>query len=161
MERRFFLFGGQVLEVFKVGFIGHKEIDNFRHIEEQLREVIGELLDKKEFVEFYVGRNGDFDVMVASVIKSIQRDVGTYNNCLILVLPYLIAEFESYAKYYDEVIIPYELSSVHYKAAIEKRNEWLIDNSDLLVMHVVREEGNSAKCMKKAQSIGRKIINLT
>ena len=149
------------MDIFRVGFIGHKEIEHFRQIEEQLREVIGKLLDEKEFVEFYVGRNGDFDIMVASVIKGIQRDIGTYNNCLILVLPYPVADFDSYEDYYDEVLIPHELNNVHYKAAIEKRNEWIIDNSDLLIMHVVREEGNSAKCMKKAEKIGRKIINLT
>lgn len=147
--------------IFRVGFIGHKEIEHFRQIEEQLREVIGKLLDEKEFIEFYVGRNGEFDIMVASVIKSIQRDVGTYNNCLILVLPYPVADYDSYEDYYDEVLIPHELNNVHYKAAIEKRNEWIIDNSDLLIMHVVHEEGNSAKCMKKAEKIGRKIINLT
>ena len=149
------------MDIFRVGFIGHKEIEHFRQIEEQLREVIGKLLDEKEFVEFYVGRNGDFDIIVASVIKSIQRDVGTYNNCLILVLPYPVADYDSYEDYYDEVLIPHELNNIHYKAAIEKRNEWIIDNSDLLIMHVVREEGNSAKCMKKAEKIGRKIINLT
>ncbi len=149
------------MDIFRVGFIGHKEVEHFRQIEERLREVIGKLLDEKEFVEFYVGRNGDFDIMVASVVKSIQRDIGTYNNCLILVLPYPVADYESYKEYYNEVLIPHELNSVHFKAAIEKRNEWIIDNSDLLVMHVVREEGNSAKCKKKAEKLGRKIINLT
>ena len=129
------------MDIFRVGFIGHKEVDHFRQIEEQLREVIGKLLDEKEFVEFYVGRNGEFDIMVASVIKSIQRDVGTYNNCLILVLPYPVADYESYKEYYNEVLIPHELNNVHFKAAIEKRNEWIIDNSDLLIMHVVREAG--------------------
>ena len=149
------------MDIFRVGFIGHKEVDHFRQIEEQLREVIGKLLDEKEFVEFYVGRSGEFDIMAASVIKSIQRDVGTYNNCLILVLPYPVADYESYEKYYNEVLIPHELNNVHFKAAIEKRNEWIIDNSDLLIMHVVREEGNSAKCKRRAEKIGRKIINLT
>ena len=148
------------MDVFRVGFIGHKEIDHFRQIEEKLREVIGKLLDEKEFVEFYVGRNGEFDIMVASVIKRIQRDVGTYNNCLTLVLPYPVADYASFEKYYDEVLIPHELNHVHFKAAIEKRNEWIIHNSDLLIMHVVREEGNSAKCKKKAEKMGRKIINI-
>ena len=84
--------------------------------------------------------------MVASVIKGIQRDRGTYNNCLILVLPYDVADMDSYEEYYNEVMIPRELYKVHYKAAIEKRNEWIIDNTDLMIMHVTKEEGNSAKC---------------
>ena len=149
------------MDIFRVGFIGHKEIEHSRQIEEQLRKVIKKLIDEKEFVEFYVGRNGEFDIMVASIIKSIQRDVGTYNNSLILVLPYPVADYESYEEYYNEVLIPYELNNVHFKAAIGKRNEWIINNSDLLIMHVIREAGNSAKCKRKAEKIGMKIINIT
>lgn len=149
------------MDIFKVGFIGHKEVENFFNVEQQqIHDNVIKLLDEKEFVEFYIGRNGEFDIMVASVIKGIQRDRGTYNNCLILVLPYDVADMDSYEEYYNEVMIPRELYKVHYKAAIEKRNEWIIDNTDLMIMHVTKEEGNSAKCLKKAQGIGRKIINI-
>ena len=149
------------MDIFKVGFIGHKEVENFFNVEQQqIHDNVIKLLDEKEFVEFYIGRNGEFDIMVASVIKGIQRDRGTYNNCLILVLPYDVADMDSYEEYYNEVMIPRELYKVHYKAAIEKRNEWIIDNTDLMIMHVTMEEGNSAKCLKKAQGIGRKIINI-
>ena len=149
------------MDIFKVGFIGHKEVENFFNVEQQqIHDNVIKLLDEKEFVEFYIGRNGEFDIMVASVIKGIQRDRGTYNNCLILVLPYDVADMDSYEEYYNEVMIPRELYKVHYKAAIEKRNEWIIDNTDLMIMHVIREEGNSAKCLKKAQGIGREIINI-
>ena len=37
----------------------------------------------------------------------------------------------------------------------------IIDKFDLLIMHVVREAGNAAKCKRKAEKVGRKIINLT
>ena len=160
LGRRFFV-EERAVDIFKVGFLGHKEVEHFRQVEEQLRTVIRKLLDEEEFVEFYVGRNGEFDIMVASVIKSVQRDVGTHNSCHILVLPYPVADYDSYEEYYNEVIIPHELGNVHFKAAIERRNEWIIDNSDLLVMHVVREESNSAKYKRKAEKMGRKIINLT
>ena len=149
------------MDIFKVGFIGHKEVENFFNVEQQqIHDNVIKLLDEKEFVEFYIGRNGEFDIMVASVIKGIQRDRGTYNNCLILVLPYDVADMDSYEEYYNEVMIPRELYKVHYKAAIEKRNEWIIDNTDLMIMHVTKEEGNSAKCLKKAQELGREIINI-
>ncbi len=150
-----------MLDIFRVGFIGHREVSDFRYIEDRLDAVIGKLISQKEFVEFYVGRNGEFDIMVASSVKRRQRDFGTYNNSLILVLPYPVADTESYEKFYDEVLLPPELYKVHYKAAIQKRNDWIIYNSDLLIMHVTREKGNAAKCMKKAIKIGKKIINIT
>ena len=49
------------MDVFRVAFIGHREVDDFRLIEERLDEIIRNLIDTKEYVEFYVGRNGEFD----------------------------------------------------------------------------------------------------
>ena len=147
-----------LMEIFRVSFIGHREVDCFFTIEEQLEDIIKNLIDTKEYVEFYVGRNGEFDIMVASVIKRVQRDYGTANNSLILVVPYPIANMDDMEKYYDEVIYPSELYNVHYKSAITKRNEWLIDNSEMLVAYVVRESGGAYECFKKAQQKDMSII---
>jgi hypothetical protein len=107
-----------------------------------------------------MGRNGEFDIMAASVIKQIQRDRGTGNHCLILVLPYMVADTTYLEAYYNEVILPLELYHVYYKSAITKRNEWIITNSDLMIMYVAQTNGNAAKCMKKARDIGKQIIYL-
>ena len=140
-----------MLDTYRVSFIGHREVENFRFIEEQVEDIVKELIQTKEFVEFYVGRNGEFDIMVASVIKMAQRDYGTSNNSLILVLPYPIADMDDMEKYYDEVWYPQELYNVHYKAAITKRNEWFVNNSDMLVAYVERDYGGAYECLKKAQ----------
>lgn len=68
------------MDVFRVAFIGHREVDDFRLIEERLDEIIRNLIDTKEYVEFYVGRNGEFDIMVASAVKRAQRGYGNANN---------------------------------------------------------------------------------
>ena len=140
-----------MLDTYRVSFIGHREVENFRFIEEQVEDIVKELIQTKEFVEFYVGRNGEFDIMVASVIKMAQRDYGTSNNSLILVLPYPIADMDDMEKYYDEVWYPQELYNVHYKAAITKRNEWFVNNSEMLVAYVERDYGGAYECLKKAQ----------
>ena len=75
------------MEIFKVAFIGHREVSNFFKIEEQIYDTAYQLVQSKEYVEFYVGRNGEFDILVASVIKRLQKNMGNANNCLILVLP--------------------------------------------------------------------------
>lgn len=145
------------MDVFRVAFIGHREVDDFRLIEEKLDEIIRNLIDTKEYVEFYVGRNGEFDIMVASAVKRAQRDYGNANNCLILVIPYPVADEEYYQDFYDEILYPSELHRVYYKAAITKRNEWFIDNSDLLVAYVVRDYGGAYECLKKAEKINKNI----
>ena len=149
-----------MLDTYRVSFIGHREIDNFRFIENQIEDVVKELIETKEYVEFYVGRNGEFDILVASVIKRAQRDFGTSNNSLILIIPYPIADMDDMEKYYDEVWYPDELYGVHYKAAITKRNEWFVKNSDLLVAYVEREQGGAYECLKAAEKAKKLIMRV-
>lgn len=98
--------------------------------------------------------------MVASVIKRAQRDYGKANNSIILVIPYPIANMEDMEKYYDEVMCPSELYNVHYKSAITKRNEWLVNNSDILIAYVERDCGGAYECLKKAQQKSLSIVRI-
>lgn len=145
------------MDIYRVSFIGHREIDDFFFVEDQVYNTVCELIQTKEYVEFYVGRNGEFDILVASVIKRAKREWGEYNSSLILVLPYPVADMEFYEKYYDEVLLPYELHKVHYKSAITKRNEWFVNNSEMLVAYVTHDNGGAAHCLNKAIERGIEI----
>ena len=147
-------------QIYRVSFIGHRVVEHYQNVEKQLEKTVRDLIKTKEFIEFYIGRNGDFDIFAASVIKRLQHDLGKDNNALILVLPYPVADMEDLEKYYDEVWFPDELSGVHFKSAITKRNEWFVDHSDLLVAYVIREYGGAYDCLKKAQQNGKKVIQL-
>lgn len=147
-------------EIYKVSFIGHRRVDDFYFVEEQLDSIIGELIRTKEYVEFYVGKNGDFDTMVASAIKRCQKRFGKSNNSLILVLPYTVADMEYLEDFYDEIWIPDELHGIHFKNAISKRNEWFVNNSDLLIAYVLRDNGGAATCLKKATQSNLAVFNI-
>ena len=147
-------------KIYRVSFIGHRQIDRFRFVEEQLDKIISDLLLHKEYVEFYVGRNGDFDTMVASAVKRGQKAYGTANSSLILVIPYAVADMDLLEKFYDEIWLPEGLYKVHYKSAITKRNEWFVEHSNLLVAYVEREKGGAARCLKQAEKKGIKIKNI-
>lgn len=147
--------------IFRVSFIGHRVVEDYKIIEEKVEMIVTDLIKTKEYVEFYIGRNGDFDIFVASIIKRLQRDHGKENNSLILVIPYPVANMGDLENYYDEVWIPDELSGVHFKSAITKRNEWFINHSDLLVAYVVRNSGGAFECLKKAQQKEIKTFNIT
>ena len=49
------------METYTVAFIGHRYIDDFHNTEQRLDEIVEKLIREKEYVCFYVGRNGDFD----------------------------------------------------------------------------------------------------
>ena len=147
-------------EIYRVSFIGHRLIDRFRFVEEQLDRIVSDLMSRKEYVEFYVGRNGDFDTMVASAVKRCQKRYGKENSSLILIIPYSVANMDCLEKFYDEIWYPEELYKVHHKAAITKRNEWFVEHSDLLVAYVERDSGGAAVCLKKAEKAGVEIKNI-
>ena len=145
------------MDICRVSFIGHRTVEDFFFIEEQVYSIVKDLISTKEYVEFYVGRNGEFDIMVASVIKRVKREIDGNNSSLILVIPYPPADIDAYEKYYDEVVYPKELYKVHYKSAITKRNKWLVENSDMLVAYVMRDDGGAAQCLKMAIARGIEI----
>ena len=147
-------------DIYRVSFIGHREVEHFREVEEQLERIVIELIKTKEYVEFYVGRNGEFDLMVASVIKRSQRDYGYANSSLILVIPYPIANLEDMEEYYDEVMYPVERYKAHYKAAITKRNEWMVKQSDVLIAYVTGNSGVAYNCLCFAKKGNTKLINI-
>ena len=147
------------MEVYRVALIGHRTLSPACPIEKRLEELVRQLLLEKEYVEFYMGRNGDFDILAASVIKRLQKAVGTENSSLILVLPYHNKDEEYYENYYDEICFPIEENN-HFKSAITKRNQWMIEQADFVIGYVERPSGGAAKALRYAEQHGVKAINL-
>lgn len=52
-----------MLDTFTVSFFGHRYIDNYFTVEKKLEELIRGLLESKNYVEFLVDRDGEFDQM--------------------------------------------------------------------------------------------------
>ena len=148
------------MDVYRVTFIGHREIYGHCHLDDEIEKIVTDLIRKKEYVEFYVGRNGDFDISVASATKRAQNALGNQNSCLVLLQPYPMKDDPYYEKFYDEIWYPID-SKTHPKAAITKRNQWMIDNADLLVAYVEPDrKGGALTTLKYAQKQGVEIINL-
>ena len=153
-----------VLDIFTVSFFGHSHIEDFYQIETQLDELIRKLLAEKEYVDFLVGKNGDFDRLVSSAIRRVKRTYRDDNSCHILVLPYPTAEYrdneEYYHEFYDEVEVCGVSMMSHYKAAIQKRNREMVDRSDLVICFVARENSGAYQTVRYAEKIGKSMINL-
>ncbi len=148
------------MNVYKVTFFGHRDFCIDRKVEERLYSIIGGLIRTKPNVEFYIGRNGDFDIFAASVIKRAQKAFGHENSSLTLVLPYAAKDIEYYETYYDNVMIPECVEKVHPKSAITRRNRWMADECDLLICYVEHDSGGAYTALKYASESGKGIINL-
>ena len=59
-----------MLNIYTVSFFGHREIRDMNEVEDALMPILHELITTKEYVEFIVGRDGDFDQIVSSAIRT-------------------------------------------------------------------------------------------
>ena len=146
------------MNIYRVAFFGHRRIYNIREIEEKLVPILKELILTKKYVEFYIGRNGDF---VASVIKRVQKQLDRDNNVMILTLPYTVKDIEYYENYYDEIVIPDAIGKVHPKAAITHRNRCMVDTADLVIAYIEHEEGGAYAAVNYAKKQGKDIVQLS
>ena len=133
-------------------------------IESRLDKLLQELITQKEYVEFLIGRDGDFDLLVSSEIKKSVEKYGCGNTHFTLVLPYMKADYrdneKEYLDYYDEVEVCAESETAHPKAAIQIRNKNIIDRSDLVVCCIQHKSGGAYRTVKYAEKQDKKIINL-
>ena len=152
------------MEIYTVSLFGHRELSNSIEIEKQLYKLVRDLICEKGYVEFLVGRNGDFDTLSSSVIRRAMRDSDYGNAAHILVLPYQTAEFmnntDSFKEYYSNVEICEQSDAAHYKAAIEIRNRAMIARSDLVICYVEHKSGGAYISLRYAEKHGKKVINL-
>ena len=145
---------------YRVVLFGHRDFYGHRTLDDRLYPLLKDLLRTKPFVEIYIGRNGDFDIYAATVVKRVQDAMGKANSEFTCVLPYPEKDIEYYEKYYDNVMIPECIGRTHPKGAITKRNRWMVEQADLFVCYVEREEGGAYTAMKYAKKLDKHIINL-
>lgn len=149
------------MEIFTVSFFGHRRLDDPLTIERKLDELVCKLLQTKPYVEFLVGRDGDFDQLVSSVIRRAKRAVRSDNSSHVWVMPYATAEYlschEDYEAYYDEIEICEAAAGSHFKAAFQIRNHYMVDRSDLIVFCLERSSGGAYQTFQYARKNGCQI----
>lgn len=153
-----------MLDIYTVAFFGHRYIDDMFKVEELLEEQIRKLINEKEYVDFLVGRNGDFDQCVSSTVLRVRKNVRDDNSALVLVLPYPTAEYLNnevyFHDYYTDVDIAHAASKAHPKAAIQTRNREMVDRADLVICFVEKNFGGAYKTIEYAKKQNKTIINI-
>ncbi len=152
------------MNIHTVSFFGHRRICNPLPLDQTLDELIARLLREHSYVEFLVGRDGDFDQLVSSAIHRCQREYGNHNSSHIWVMPYPTSFFrgneEACYAYYDEIEICEESAVAHFKSAFQVRNRHMVDRSNLVIFYVETSEGGAYQTMQYAIQQGKNLINL-
>ena len=155
---------GLALDIYTVAFFGHRYVDHLLEAGNKLERVLHRLLEEKEYVDFLVGRDGDFDQAASSTICRLKRNFRDDNSAHIWVLPYPTAEYlenqECYEAYYDEIEICEASSRAHFKAAFQTRNRYMVDRADLIICYIDHKSGGAYQTIRYAEKQGKEILNL-
>ena len=134
-------------------FIGH--VDTPFEIRSKLKETLASLISEG-VLDFYVGNNGNFDLLIQDVLVEMIKEGQPINLNVVLAYP----NEESIRAEQKYTLYPEGLDNTPLRFAISKRNDLLIKNSHILVAYVRHRFSNSHKWVDKAKKNGLKVINL-
>lgn len=152
------------MEIFSVSFFGHRSLYGCGFVDQKVYEIICDLIRNKSYVEFLVGRDGDFDQIVSSAIIRAKRNIDHGNASHIWIMPYMKAEYKNnkmaFEKYYDFIEVCEKSSVAFPKSAITIRNRYMIERSDMCIFYVTEKSGGAWNAMQYAEKIGKAYINI-
>lgn len=135
-------------------FIGHS--DCWGVDKEKVRYAVEELI-QNGVETFLSGGMGGFDWLCARVVYELKKKYPHIKN--ILVIPYLTFNIRN-KELFDEIIYPDGFEQYHFKAAIPKRNRFLVDNSQYTICYVKYSWGGAVQTYKYAKRKELVIIDI-
>lgn len=135
-----------------VTFCGHRDVFDPEAVGARLNETVEELI--REGADcFYLSGYGQFDALAAAAVRKQKERYLEIRS--VLVLPYLDRSFA--ASDYDETVYP-PLENVPKRYAISRRNEYMIDRSDVVIAFVTHNFGGAYNSLYYAQRKQKRII---
>ena len=129
-----------------VTFCGHSKLYNQTDDFSKWLDIILPSLIEGGAATFYLGGYGAFDSLAAAAVR---RQKAVYPHIMsILVLAYLNRETD--VSLYDGTTYP-PLENVPPRYAIVRRNEWMIQESDVVISGVIHGWGGAARTLDYAR----------
>ena len=143
------------MNIYTVSLFGHRSLLNPLSAEEHLECEVYKILKSHSYVNFLIGRTGEFDLIAALTIHRVMRTYSRINCSLILVLPYQNSNVEnnkdSFLNLYDEIEIFPQSADAHYKSAFQIRNQNMIDRSALVLCCIEHKSGGAYQAVRYAR----------
>ena len=146
-------------------FCGHSRLPDKETVSAELeRSLIAIFMQARREgikLEFLCGGYGDFDLLSAITVNNIKKRFNSVESSIYFITPYIT---QSYKQRINQVLtifvgIIYPLiESVPYRFAINKRNEWMVKNSDIVIAYVKYSWGGAARTLEYAKKKNKFII---
>ena len=136
-------------------FFGHR--DAKEEVKPLLRQAIIDMIEKEGVQRFYVGAQGRFDLMAISVLKELAP---LYGVEYAVVLAYLPAEGRQEAPERLPTILPEGQEACLPRFAIDRRNRWMVAESDYVISYTYKIYGGAVKFTALAEKKRKKVIRI-
>ena len=135
-----------------VTFFGHR--DTPKEIEPALRLTLIDLIENKNAIVFYVGNHGNFDAIVRRQLEDLSK---TYPIKYYVVLAYMPGKNNPPD---EHSILPEGIETVPRRFAINYRNKWMLNKSNIIVTYVTRPIGGAWEFKQIAEKQRKFIIKV-
>ena len=146
----------------KVTFVGHSKTIITNELKEKLYNTVVKLIEQGAN-EFYCGGYGKFDMLCAETVKELKTKYPNIKSYLYLAFndenTHNKLKATNADKLYDGYIYP-DIETVPLKFAISKRNEKMIDASDVVIAYVQHTFGGAYKSLRYAKQRKKIIVCL-
>ena len=141
-------------------FFGHRDVVLSGYYEHVLEKVCRKLIDEQGVYEFWFTNNGECDFYARRILLDMKEN--NYPEIDVCIMPaYNLSDglFDVLSEKYL-LLFPEELYHIPWKAAIVKRNEYMVKNADIILCYITRHYGGAYKAVKLAEKLKKKIINI-
>ena len=141
-------------------FFGHRDVVLSSYDKSVLEKVCRKLIYEEEVYEFWFTNNGECDFYARQVLVEMREN--NFPEIDVCILPaYSLSDglFDVLSDKY-QLLFPGELYHVPWKAAIVKRNEYMVKNADIILCYITRHYGGAYKAVKLAEKLKKKVINI-
>lgn len=138
-------------------FFGHK--DTPFDIKDKLKNTLVSLIEKQGAKVFYVGNQGNFDIIVRHILEELKNEYSHIDYTVVLAYMPTVKKDNDFLDY-NKTIYPDILHNTPRKFAISKRNKWMIDKSNFVITYVKCNTGGAAKFESLAKKMNKMVINI-
>lgn len=136
-------------------FFGHRDTPS--SVRERVKDIVEALIQDGSADRFLVGNNGAFDRIVTNILSEIQKEY-PHIRCY-TVLAYLNRN-DNNENGSLETLYPEGMERVPLRFCIDKRNRWMLEQSEIVIGYVCNSFGGAAKFFSRAKRQNKTVFNL-
>ena len=138
-------------------FFGHRDLFGYtEQISSALKKILIDLIENGVDT-FYVGSYGAFDILSGRVLSELKE---TYPQIQVILILAYAKELNTSRCYFQDFYLPLDVEVAPKRACIVKRNQWVIQQADVIISFVKYPMGGAYNAVQYAQKKNKRIIEI-